>query len=161
DAVLSIQEHIDSTPRLRKTEPEPNRQRRGDGRPTTPFDDLLRLGEAKEEKPAEEPKRFPPEPEKDLLLFLAEHSPDLEPWQRDILHIVRAEQLYFLPQMQTKIMNEGWASYHHARIIRELDLPEGDFVEFARMHSGVLAPSKRNVNPYYVGMKVFEDIERR
>lgn len=161
DAVLSIQEHIDTNPRLRKPAPEPTtKQRRGDGRPVTPFDDLLRLGEKVEPK-ADEPRKFPPEPEKDLLLFLADHAPDLEPWQRDILHIVRAEQHYFLPQMQTKIMNEGWASVWHARIIRELDLPEGDFVEFARMHSGVLAPSKRNVNPYYVGMKIFEDIERR
>ena len=70
----------------------------------------LRLGEPPPEEPKEEVRRFPPEPEKDLLLFLAEHAPDLETWQRDVLHIVRAEQLYFLPQMQTKIMNEGWAS---------------------------------------------------
>jgi len=162
DAVLSIQEHIDGNPRLRRSpsQAEPERPRGGDGRSNRPFDDLLRLGETNE-APVERPRRFPDEPEKDLLLFLADHAPDLEPWERDILHIVRTEQHYFLPQMQTKVMNEGWASFWHARIIRELDLPEGDFVEFARMHSGVLAPSKRNVNPYYVGMKVFEDIERR
>ncbi|MFN8636859.1 MAG: SpoVR family protein [Chloroflexota bacterium] len=161
DAVLSIQEHIDTNPRLRKPSPEPPKNRRGDGRPISAFDDLFRLDVSPNEKPPEEPRKFPPEPEKDLLLFLAEHAPDLEAWQRDVIHMVRAEQLYFLPQMQTKVMNEGWASYWHARIIRELELPEGDHVEFARMHSGVLAPSKRSVNPYYVGMKVFEDIERR
>jgi stage V sporulation protein R len=160
DAILSIQEHIDANPRLRKPPEEPRKQRRGDGRSVTAFDDVLRLGEA-EEPPAEEVRKFPPEPEKDLLLFLAEHAPDLEPWQRDVLHIVRAEQHYFLPQMQTKIMNEGWASFWHARIMRELDLSEGEYVEFARLHSSVLSPSKRNVNPYYVGMKIFEDIERR
>jgi stage V sporulation protein R len=160
DAILSIQEHIDANPRLRKAAPESPKPRRGDGRPTTPFDDLLRLGEV-QAPPVEEPRKFPAEPEKDLLLFLADHAPDLEPWQRDVLHIVRSEQHYFLPQMQTKVMNEGWASFWHARIIRELDLKEGDFVEFAKMHSGVLSPSKRTVNPYYVGMKVFEDIERR
>src|SRR2546425_11779668 len=99
--------------------------------------------------------------EKDLLLFLADHAPDLEPWQRDVLHIVRSEQLYFLPQMQTKIMNEGWASLWHARIMRELELTESEYVQFAQLHSGVLSPSKRNVNPYHVGMKIFEDIERR
>ena len=82
-------------------------------------------------------------------------------WQRDILHVVRSEQLYFLPQMQTKIMNEGWASLWHSRIMRELDLGEHDYVEFARLHSGVLSPSKRSINPYYIGMKIFEDIERR
>jgi stage V sporulation protein R len=160
DAILSIQEHIDANPRLRKPPPEQPKQRRGDGRPTTPFDDMLRLGEA-EAPPPDDQRKFPAEPEKDLLLFLADHSPDLEPWQRDVLHIVRAEQHYFLPQMQTKIMNEGWASFWHARIMRELDLSEGEYVEFARLHSSVLSPSKRNVNPYYVGMKVFEDIEQR
>src|SRR3954468_6933719 len=134
DSVLSIQEHIDANPRLRRTEPEPERTRRGDGKPVTPFDDLLRLGDPKEEAKKAEPRRFPPEPEKDLLLFLADHAPDLEPWQRDILHIVRAEQLYFLPQMQTKVMNEGWASFWHARIMRELDLSDGEYVEFSKMH---------------------------
>jgi stage V sporulation protein R len=160
DAILSIQEHIDANPRLRKPAPEQPKQRRGDGRPTTPFDDLLRLGEV-EAPPPSDVRKFPAEPEKDLLLFLADHAPDLEQWQRDVLHIVRAEQHYFLPQMQTKIMNEGWASFWHARIMRELDLSEGEYLDFAKMHSGVLSPSKRNVNPYYVGMKVFEDIERR
>jgi stage V sporulation protein R len=63
--------------------------------------------------------------------------------------------------MQTKIMNEGWASFWHARIMRELDMTDSEYVQFAQLHSGVLSPSKRNVNPYYVGMKVFEDIERR
>jgi stage V sporulation protein R len=160
DAVLSIQEHIDTNPRLRKQPAEPAKPRRGDGRPATEFDDLLRLGEAVRDEP-DEARKFPPEPEKDLLLFLAEHAPDLEPWQRDVIHMVRAEQLYFLPQMQTKIMNEGWASYWHARIIRELDLPEGDHIEFAKMHSGVVATSRRSINPYAVGLKLFEDIERR
>jgi len=160
DAVLSIQEHIDNNPRLRHGAPdEPIHRRRLDP-PSTPFDDMLRLGEAKREE-VPEPRKFPAHPEKDLLLFLADHAPDLEPWQRDVIHIVRAEQLYFLPQMQTKIMNEGWASFWHARIMRELDLTESEYVQFAQLHSGVLSPSKRNVNPYYVGMKIFEDIERR
>jgi stage V sporulation protein R len=160
DAVLSIQEHIDGNPRLRRTAPEEPSQRRRDDRPSTPFDDLLRLGEERPE-PVAEVRRFPHEPEKDLMLFLADHSPDLEPWQRDVLHIVRSEQMYFLPQMQTKIMNEGWASYWHARIMRELDLTESEYIEFAQLHSSVLSPSKRNVNPYHVGMNIFEDIERR
>jgi len=161
DAVLSIEEHIDPNPRLRRPKAEEPKLRRRDGRPSTPFDDMLRLGEDQPEAPKNEPQRFPPEPEKDILLFLAEYAPGLEPWQRDVIHMVRAEQLYFLPQMQTKIMNEGWASFWHARIMRELDLNESEYVQFAQLHSGVLSPSKRNVNPYYVGMKIFEDIERR
>jgi stage V sporulation protein R len=165
DAVLSIQEHIDPNPRLRKPLPpqadELKKRRQRDGRPATPFDDLLLLGQGEEPKPELDARKMPAEPEKDVLGFLAVHAPDLESWQRDILHIVHAEQRYFLPQMQTKIMNEGWASFWHARIMRELDLTESEYVEFARMHSSVLAPSKRNVNPYFVGMMLFEDIERR
>lgn len=109
DAVLSIQEHIDPNPRLRRAPPPADHQRRRTRPSVGAYDDIFRIGEAPEEAPPDEPKRFPAEPEKDLLLFLAEHAPDLEPWQRDVIHIVRAEQLYFLPQMQTKIMNEGWA----------------------------------------------------
>lgn len=100
-------------------------------------------------------------PEKDLLWFLAHHSPILEDWQRDILFIVRSEMLYFVPQMQTKVMNEGWASYWHLRIMRELDLPTGDYLEFAQLHASVLSPSPRRINPYHVGLKILEDIERR
>ena len=158
DAVLSIQEHVDPHVSMRK---ERRDERKRSGPPETPYDDIFELGAA---KPAPEPprkRRFPEEPEKDLLLFIAEHAPDLEDWQRDVLHIVRSEMLYFVPQMQTKIMNEGWACYWHVRIMRELDLPEQEYVEFAHLHANVVAPSKRSLNPYYVGMKMFEDIERR
>jgi stage V sporulation protein R len=161
DAVLSIDEHFDPFVHTkRQTAEEYDRQQRR--RPAEqPYDDLLRLDRAVEPAPPPAPKRFPLEPEKDLLLFLAEHAATLEEWQRDILHIVRAEQIYFLPQMQTKVMNEGWAAYWHAKIIRELDLGSDEYMQFAAMHSGVLAPSRRGINPYYVGLKVFEDIERR
>ena len=160
DAVLSIQEHVDPHPSMRKL-PSEHREEKPSRPRETPYDDLFRLGA---EQPAAEPpkpRKFPEEPDKDILLFLAEHAPDLEDWQRDILHIVRSEMLYFVPQMQTKIMNEGWASYWHARIMRELDLTEKEYVEFAELHANVVAPSKRSLNPYYVGMKMFEDIERR
>jgi stage V sporulation protein R len=159
DAVLSIQEHFDPNVRLRKRDPE-SRERRARP-PRTSYDDLFYLGDEKLPEPAPAVKKNLAEPEKDVLLFLADHAADLEEWQRDILQIVRAEQIYFLPQMQTKIMNEGWAAYWHARIIRELDLSEDEYVQFAAMHSGVLSPSRRGVNPYYVGLKIFEDIERR
>ncbi len=95
--------------------------------------------------------RFPAEPEKDILKFLAEHAPNLEPWQRDMLLIVREEMLYFVPQMRTKIMNEGWASLlaraHHARAG-----PRRQRVHAVRAHArrgaGALA---QRINPYYVG----------
>jgi stage V sporulation protein R len=82
-------------------------------------------------------------------------------WQRDVIEIVRSEMLYFIPQMQTKIMNEGWAAYWHLRIMRELELSAAEYVEFAQLHASVIAPSKQSLNPYLVGLKMFEDLERR
>jgi stage V sporulation protein R len=69
--------------------------------------------------------------------------------------------LYFWPQLETKIMNEGWASYWHQRILREMDLTSGDAIEFAKLNAGVVQPSKTGINPYYLGIKIFEDIEER
>jgi stage V sporulation protein R len=161
DAVLSIDEHFDPNTHIRRETADEHERRRHQRPPETAYDDLFYVGDDQRPEAPPAPKRFPPEPEKDLLRFLAEYSPELEDWQRDVVQTVRAEQLYFLPQMQTKIMNEGWAAYWHARIIRELDLTSDEYMEFAAMHSGVLQPSRRGVNPYYIGMKLFEDIERR
>jgi stage V sporulation protein R len=74
---------------------------------------------------------------------------------------VRLEMLYFVPQMQTKIMNEGWASRAHAQILRELELTDDEVTEFASLNAGVVAPHRRSINPYHLGLKLFEDIERR
>jgi stage V sporulation protein R len=164
DAVLTIQEHIDPNLRLRRDEPQEERQRppqlHGFARE---YEDLLSSEErrAAQAQPERKPHRVPAEPEKDLLLFIMEHGAELDDWQRDVISIVRNEMIYFLPQMQTKIMNEGWASYWHTRIMRELGLRPEEHVEFAHMHAGVLATSRQRINPYYVGMKIFEDIERR
>lgn len=131
----------------------------------TPYDDLWNLdkkdcnGDCK--KGQEDTKKFPEKPEKDLLLFIMNNARDLEEWQRDIISIIREEMLYFWPQMQTKIMNEGWATYWHMRIMREMDLTEDEAVEFAKTHSGVIQTSKYRINPYYIGLKMFEDIEKR
>ncbi len=158
DAVLSIQEHIDPSSLVRADRrPLPARK----PAPEQPYDDLFYMGSTKRPQPEPVRTRLPTEPEKDLLLFIAEHARELEDWQRDLIHIVRAEQIYFRPQMLTKVMNEGWASFWHARVMHELDLDPPDYVEFSRMHAGVLATSRRQVNPYFVGMRIFEDIERR
>jgi stage V sporulation protein R len=160
DAVLAIQAHVDPLPHRRRV-PERDRRRERE-RPTersTPYDDLFvldRRGDAP--APATAP---PPAAEEDLLLFLIEHGRSLEDWQRDVIAIVREEALFFLPQMQTKIMNEGWASLWHARILRAMELPPDEHVEFARLHSGVLSPSRRQLNPYYLGYQMWEHIERR
>ena len=78
-----------------------------------------------------------------------------------MIAIVRSEMLYFVPQMQTKICNEGWASLWHARIMRELDLTDEEFTEFANLNAGVVSPHRRSINPYHLGLKLLEDIERR
>ncbi len=87
--------------------------------------------------------------------------PILEPWERDVLLMIRQEMLYFWPQLETKIMNEGWATYFHTRIMRALDLSDAEALEFAQMHAGVIQPSPHQINPYLLGLKLFESIERR
>src|SRR5579863_8689578 len=113
DAALSIQEHVDYN-LLLKRDNEPTKKDEKPIQTSSQYDDLWGL-EKKAKKVEEErdryskPAKFPEKPEKDLLLFLMHHSPNLQPWQRDIVEIVRTEMLYFIPQMQTKTMNEGWA----------------------------------------------------
>jgi len=167
DAVLAIQEHVD--PSLSRSQ-RPDRPGKETKKPQTArrdlsgsYDDLWGLDEPKSENPPdrEDTRRFPPKPEKDLLLFIEEYAPYLEDWQRDILTMMRDEMLYFWPQMETKIMNEGWASYWHQRIMRELDLTEEETIEYSKLNSSVVQPSRHSLNPYYLGLKIFEDIEKR
>lgn len=108
-----------------------------------------------------ESKRIPPKPERDVLLFLLHHAP-LESWQQDILSIIRDEAYYFTPQAQTKIMNEGWASYWHSTwMTREL-LADDEVVEYAQHHSDTVAmPPGSPMNPYKIGIELFRDIEER
>ncbi|HLH74868.1 MAG TPA: SpoVR family protein [Chloroflexota bacterium] len=165
DAVLSIQEHVDPQPEMReKALAAQEARRHAPPMPkSTPYDDLWRLDKTESRPPDTNTtvRKIPEEPDKDLLKFIAEHAPNLDQWQRDIIEIVRSEMLYFVPQMQTKIMNEGWAAYWHMRIMRELDLTDAEYLEFSELHSSVLAPSKQSLNPYLVGMKMYEEIERR
>ncbi|WHF27975.1 SpoVR family protein [Bacillus altitudinis] len=164
DAVLALQEHIDPSLVRSKLswnlddedeyeEDKPKRQ--------TPYDDLWGMDEPKTREKKKTIKQFPQKPEKDILLFIEAHSRELEPWQRDVLTMLREEMLYFWPQLETKIMNEGWASYWHQRIMRELDLDSSESIEFAKLNAGVVQPSKTGINPYYLGLKIFEDIEER
>jgi len=108
----------------------------------------------------QEKKRFPESPEMDILLFLVEHAP-LKNWQRDILSVIREEAYYYLPQGQTKIMNEGWATYWHSRIMTEKVLKDGEIVDYADHHSGTVGGSKFHLNPYKLGLEIFRDIEER
>ncbi|WP_025700755.1 SpoVR family protein, partial [Paenibacillus forsythiae] len=129
----------------------------------TPYEELWRLDQTEEPAGKSGPGRkpFPPEPEKDVVWFIQHYSTVLEDWQRDIMTMLHDEMLYFWPQMETKIMNEGWASYWHQRIMRELDLTPEETVEYAKLNSAVVQPSRQSLNPYYLGLKILEDIERR
>lgn len=168
DAVLAIQEHIDPSIvkpyRMSKDDYISTMRKRESSTPvsgSTPYDDLWSLEKSTPQAKQETTESFPPRPEKDLLWFIEEYSPRLAPWQRDILTMLRDEMLYFWPQVETKIMNEGWASYWHQKIMRELDLTSDETVEYAKLNSAVVQPSRSSLNPYYLGLKIFEDIERR
>ena len=164
DAVLAIEEHIDpSLMRSKLAWDVEDTDYDIEDVKHSPYDDLWKLDEAKQPKPEKNKsqKKFPPRPEKDLLLFIVQYSRELTEWQRDILTMMREEMLYFWPQLETKIMNEGWASYWHQRILRALDLKSDEAIEFAKLNAGVVQPSKTTINPYYMGLKIFEDIEER
>jgi stage V sporulation protein R len=105
-------------------------------------------------------KKVPERPERDVLLFLLEHAP-LERWEHDVLSIVREEAYYFAPQGQTKIMNEGWATYWHSKIMTERALDASEIIDYADHHSGTLATHPGQLNPYKLGVELWRDIEDR
>jgi stage V sporulation protein R len=98
--------------------------------------------------------------QEDLLAFLAERS-QLAEWERDLINIVREETLYFIPQMETKIMNEGWASYWHYQLLNQLELPQGLHLEFLQRHNLVIRPHQGRINPYFIGFKMFEYLSKQ
>lgn len=97
---------------------------------------------------------------RDVLGYLIQHAP-LDEWQADIIGILREEAYYFLPQRLTKIMNEGWASYWHSTIMTQRALDASEIVDFADKHAGVMYMSKKNINPYKIGIELMRDIEYR
>ncbi|HEX6939813.1 MAG TPA: SpoVR family protein, partial [Longimicrobiales bacterium] len=105
-------------------------------------------------------EHFPAHPERDVMLFLLEHAP-LKNWERDVLGIVREEAYYFAPQGRTKIMNEGWASYWHSKIMTEKALDPSELIDYADHHSGTMAPYPGRLNPYKLGLELWRDIEER
>jgi stage V sporulation protein R len=107
----------------------------------------------------------PPNPERDLLWFIANYAPELEDWERDIFLAVREESFYFYPVFACQIMNEGWASYWHARLLREADwLPQSEYLDAVKTHSDVVRPHAAGnevslqVNPYHLGFSLWEKI---
>jgi stage V sporulation protein R len=107
-----------------------------------------------------ESQKFPPNPYRDVMLFLTEFAP-LPDWKKETLRMIREESYYFMPQMQTKIMNEGWASYWHSEIMTKKALKDSEIIDFACNHAGVMAMSPGKLNPYKIGIELFRDIEER
>jgi len=107
-----------------------------------------------------EKKRFPDEPQRDVLLFLLENAP-LNHWQRNILSIIREEAYYYAPQAQTKILNEGWATYWHSTIMTQKALRASEVIDYADHHSGTLGGSRLRLNPYKLGVELLREIENR
>jgi stage V sporulation protein R len=104
---------------------------------------------------------FPEQPERDVLKFLLEHAP-IPSWERRTLEIVRDEAYYFAPQWQTKILNEGWATYWHSAMMTRLaPLAESEIVDYCDHYAGVVASSQGQLNPYKVGIELLRHIERR
>jgi stage V sporulation protein R len=133
--------------------------------------DLWRTLPRREEVAAEEREhRFPQEPQENLLYFIEKHAPLLEPWQREIVRIVRKISQYFYPQRQTQVMNEGWATFWHYTILNQLYdegiVGDGFMVEFLQSHTNVVyqppVTSKyySGINPYALGFAMMRDIRR-
>jgi stage V sporulation protein R len=121
---------------------------------------FMKLQQQRKEKEQKEQERFPRNPERDVMGFLLDHSP-LSRWEYDILDIVRREAYYFAPQAQTKIMNEGWASYWHSKIMTEKALTASEVIDFADHHSGTTSMSGGRINPYKIGIELYRHIEER
>jgi len=144
---------------IRKETPEEEQRRRLEesSPPEDPFQSIHR----RREYVAPDLNKVPLYPEEDILIFIRDHNPHFSAWEKDLLTIVHEEAQYFIPQMETKIMNEGWASLWHKRILESLELPQGMNIEFLVRHNQVLSPIVGGLNPYHLGMRIWEDIERR
>jgi len=167
DAALALEQHVDiDVPLRRPRYPEYLEEARA------LVDDDFRKRFASLEAAArpgghEVKKRapVPPHPERDLLWFVANYAPEMESWERDIFLAVREESFYFYPVFATQIMNEGWASYWHARLLREADfVPQQAYLDAIKCHSDVVRPVAAeqqvalSINPYHLGFAMWEKI---
>lgn len=98
--------------------------------------------------------------QRDVIGYLAING-RLKDWQSEIMMMLREEAYYFAPQAQTKIMNEGWASYWHSKMMTQHILKDAEIIEYADHHAGTMAAAKGQMNPYKLGIELFRDIENR
>ncbi|MGH8143007.1 MAG: SpoVR family protein [Steroidobacteraceae bacterium] len=167
DAALSLEQYVDVDQPLRRERFAEYQQE-----VSAPVDDAFRqrYSQLAGGAPAAPQARklralLPPHPERDLLWFIATYAPDMESWERDIFLAVREESFYFYPVFATQIMNEGWASYWHARLLREADfVPQAAYLDAIKCHSDVVRPIASgeqvalSVNPYHLGFTLWEQI---
>src|SRR5437762_4870963 len=134
------------------------------------FNDLWRTLPDKAATPAKRKGTFPPDPQENILYFVEKFSPKLEPWQRELVRIVRKLAQYFYPQGQTKVMNEGWAVFWHYTILNRLHekglVDDGFMLEFLKSHTNVMYqpgfdnPGYGGLNPYTLGYSIFAELRR-
>jgi stage V sporulation protein R len=134
--------------------------------------DMWRTLPRKANKAAEEAatKRFPDEPQENLLYFIEKNAPLLEPWQREVVRIVRKIAQYFYPQRQTQVMNEGWATFWHHHLLNTMyddgQLSDGVMIEWLKSHTNVVYQppvghrAYSGINPYALGFAMYTDIKR-
>ena len=149
DACHAIQFQTDRYPFMKKSEAEIRQK----------YVDLINNDETGKYKNFDI-NRVPLEPNYDILEFVSKHA-NLEPWQQDIIEICRDQAKYFIPQIQTKIMNEGWASFWHYRLMHKLELPQKYHIPFLKSHNQVVRPHIGGLNPYHIGFEMFKKIEER
>ena len=157
-------------PRPISAEQEKQRQKEREDYLQQQVNDLWRTIPKGETEPEEKWPRFPSEPQENLLYFIEKNAPLLEPWEREIVRIVRKIAVYFYPQRQTKIMNEGWATFWHYNLMNDLFaeglIGEGNVLEFLQSHTNVInqpefdSPYYSGINPYTLGFAIFSDIRR-
>jgi stage V sporulation protein R len=143
---------------IRKLTPEEQKARAAAA--AVPPKDPYRMIHAPPEIAEPDLQKVPLEPEEDVLLFIRDHNPYLSEWEQDLLTIVHQQAQYFLPQIETKIMNEGWASYWHHQILNSLEMPSDLHMEFLVHHNQVLSPHPGRINPYHLGFKIWHHICR-
>jgi stage V sporulation protein R len=172
DAALALEPHVDVNQELHrplypKYISHTERPARDD-----PFADRFRSLPGEAGRPEQSRERrmapIPPRAEHDLLWFIANYGPELEDWERDVFLAVRHESFYFYPVFACNIMNEGWATYWHARLLREADfLPEDLYLDAVTCHSNVVRPFAAEqqaalaINPYHLGFSMWERIVER
>jgi stage V sporulation protein R len=168
DAALALESHIAIDGELHRSRyPEflEPKEPPADSAFRSRFRQLPGVEEPKAPKPGQVRAPIPPHAEYDLLWFIANYGPELEQWERDIFLMVRSESFYFYPVFACQIMNEGWASYWHARLLREAEfLPQPLYLSAIKAHSDVVRPFASGqqtalaINPYHLGFTIWERI---